>query len=199
MIYLIGGAPRCGKTILSKAMAANRHLPWISIDVFRSGIVAYISQDQIKDKLPDENLRLETSTPEELLQSERIESRTLWSGVRAMIEHLIKSEQDYIVEGVQLMPELVQELMETDYWKHIRLVYLVKQDLAEIKDGFSRNTSAHDWLKDALKNTELIERAAHMVEVKSRYIADEAKKYGFRVIDTGKDFDGELTRLQEEF
>ncbi len=199
MIYLIGGAPRCGKTLLSRALATKKHVPWMSIDVFRSGVVAYIPQDQIKNKLPDDNIRLETSTPKELLESEILESKTLWPGVRSIIEHLIKGGQEYIIEGVQLMPELVQELVETAYWKQIRLVYLVKEDLAEIKEGFPRNKSEHDWLKEALTNTDLVERAARMVEMKSRYITEQAKKYGFMVVDTGKDFERKLTKLVNGF
>ena len=195
MIYLIGGAPRCGKTILSEALGATRKLSWISTDTFRSVILPYIPKSQVKKKLPDEFLRLEDSAPENLLKSELVESKTVWPGVHGMIEHLIACKQDYIIEGVHLMPELVQELKRKRYWKQIRVVFLVKTDLDEIKDGFGRNTSKHDWLSSALKNKPLIEKAARMVQLKSLYIAKQANKYRFSVIDTGKEFEIKIAEI----
>lgn len=188
MIYLIGGAPRCGKTILSESMAAKNKLSWISTDTIRSVILAHTPKSQIKKKFPYEKLRLERDAPEKLLKAEITEAKTIWPGVRAMIEHLINCRQDYIVEGVHLMPTLVHQLKGTRYWKQIRLVYLVKTDLSEIKDGFLRNTSKHDWLYAALKNVKTMDKAARMVQTKSIYIADQAKKYRFRIIDTATDF-----------
>ena len=40
MIYLIGGAPRSGKTILSKRIAQKNGIPWISTDTIRSIVLA---------------------------------------------------------------------------------------------------------------------------------------------------------------
>src|SRR3989338_8206258 len=93
------------------------------------------------------------------------------------------------------MPELVKKLKGTRYWKHIRVVFLVKTDLDEIKDGFGRNTSKHDWLASALKNKPLIEKAARMVQIKSLYIVKQAKKYRFTVIDTGKEFEIKIAEI----
>ena len=36
MIYLVGGAPRAGKSILGQQVAARRHVGWVATDVLRS-------------------------------------------------------------------------------------------------------------------------------------------------------------------
>lgn len=199
MIYLIGGAPRCGKTILSEKLSADRHLSWISTDIIRVSLLAYIPESEIEAKLPDQNRRIETNTSEELLESELVESETLWPGVCAIIKYLIDCQQEYVIEGVHLMPKLVQQLQNTSYWSQIKLVFLVKSDLQDIKEGLVKNTAKHDWLKDLLADDKLLEKAARMVQMKSVYIAEQARICGYEVIDTGVNFEQKISELSKDF
>ncbi len=199
MIYLIGGAPRCGKTILSERLSVEKHLPWISTDTLRASLLAYIPDSEIETKFPDQNRRLETNTPEELLESELVESETLWPGICAMIKHFVDCQQEYVIEGVHLMPKLIQQLQTTPYWSQIKLIYLVKSDLREIEEGLVQNKAKHDWLKDILEEKELLEKAARMVQMKSVYIADQARSCGYAVIDTGIDFEQKIAKLSRGF
>ena len=120
MIYLIGGAPRCGKTILSKKIAAQKKISWISTDSLWSVVLAGTPKSQIIKKFPYRKYRLDTHEPELMLQAEITESNTLWPGVKAFIKHLIDCRENYVIEGVHLMPELVQELKKTKYWKSLK-------------------------------------------------------------------------------
>ena len=209
MIYLIGGAPRCGKTILSKKIAAKNRVSWISTDTIRSMVLACTSKAQRDKKFPYEKLQSEQeaapytdiakNSSQKLLRAEITESRSLWSSTQKMIEHLIDCQENYIIEGVHLMPALVHQLKGTRYWRKIRLIFLVKLNLEEIKSGFHLNTSSHDWLSSALKNKPLLEKTARMVQTKSAYIAGQAKRYKFAMIDTGKDFKKKLTMLTQNF
>ena len=209
MIYLIGGAPRCGKTILSKQIAQQKNIPWISTDMIRSIVLACTPKAQMNKKFPYEKLQQEKQAtpyqdvnfnpPRRLLLAEIAESKSLWPSIRKMIEHLIDCELDYVLEGVHLMPGLVSQLKGTSYWKQVKLVYLVKTDLDEIKNGFLKNTSKHDWLAGAFKNTELLNRVARMVQTKSAYITDQAKKHDFTVVDTGRDFAKKLQVAVKQF
>lgn len=205
MIYLIGGAPRCGKTILSKKIASKRKISWISTDTIRSMALACTPKRLINKKFPYQKLQFEKSdipyndltrhSPATLLRAEITESKTIWPSTRAMIEHLIDSKQEYIIEGVHLMPALVRQLRGTKYWKHIKIVYLVKKDTEAILDGFRRNTSPHDWLAGAIKNKTLADRAANMVRTKSTYIARQAKKLQFKVVNIDNDFEKKINEL----
>ncbi len=200
MIYLIGGAPRCGKTILSKALAKEKHISWISTDSIWSIIVASTPKNQIAKKFPYRKTRLGVHSAKSILAAEITESKTLWPGIKAFIERLVETHEDYVIEGVHLMPELVHTLKRKEYWKDISVVYLVKEDLQKIRDGFSRNTSAHDWLAAVLqKSPHLQDAAAEMVHEKSRYAATGARKYGLPVVVMDDAFEKKIAALVKGF
>lgn len=202
MIYLIGGAPRCGKTILAKKIAVKRKIPCISTDTIRSMVIACTPKRHINKKFPYQHLQLEeNAVPYQdmarnssavLLRAEITESKSIWPSTRAMIEHFVECKQDFIIEGVHLLPELVVQLRKMKYWKNIKIIYLVKQNKEAILDGFRRNTSPHDWLAGALKNEVVLQKAAAMVCTKSMYIAKQAKKLQFKVVNMDDDFEKKI-------
>jgi|GEM_PF-1128566 adenylate kinase family enzyme len=49
MIYLIGGAPRVGKTTLSKMILERKHIPFISTDLLRDALHEAYPELHIKD------------------------------------------------------------------------------------------------------------------------------------------------------
>lgn len=199
MIYLIGGAPRCGKTILSKALANKKCISWISTDSIWSIVAASIPKNQIAKKFPYRKTRLGVHSAKSHLAAEITESKTLWPGISAFIERLIETRENYVIEGVHLMPELIQTLKRKRYWQEISAVYLVKEDLQKIKDGFSRNVAAHDWLAEVFqKSPHLQEAAAEMVREKSRHIAMGARKYGLKVVSMDDAFEKKMAALVEE-
>lgn len=202
MIYLIGGAPRCGKTILSKQLAKQKKISCLSTDTIRHMIVACTPYRQRGKKFPIELQKsltpyhnLETLPPRTLLKNDVIESRSIWPSVRRLMEDLIESQEDFIIEGVHLLPILIQQLQTTPIWKQMKVTYVVKMDTNDIVSGFHKNMSKHDWLAGALNNQDLLKKVARMVQTESIYIHREAKKFGFPVIDTGKDFEKKLRLL----
>ncbi len=81
MIYLIGGSPRSGKSILAKRLARKINCPWISIDDLRFFASPYVK----KDKLPfdrmypnDTDLFFSKFRPQKIIRAEIVESHTLW-------------------------------------------------------------------------------------------------------------------------
>lgn len=209
MIYLIGGAPRCGKTILSKQLT-KKGISWVSTDAVRAMILASTPKSQIDKKFPIEKLQraankkrvpyqdILSNTPEKLLRGEIGEARSIWPSVEAMIKILIDMQEDFIIEGVHLLPELVAALKKTPYGKQIRCVYLVKTDLHKIIEGFAKNPSKHDWIRGALTNASLTEKIARVVQVESRHVSAQAEKYGFKVYNTEKNFKTQLSKAARE-
>ncbi len=207
MIYLIGGAPRCGKTMLSKQLAKQKGMSWLSTDTIRQMVVACTPREQREQKFPYIRLQRSIAPYHDvndyplriLLNAEIKESRSIWPSTRKLIEELIESREDFVIEGVHLMPILLQQLKKTLVWKQMRLVYLVKTNTDDILSGFHENTSKHDWLSGALDNEELLTKVGRMVQMKSKYIVQEAQKFGFTVIDTGKDFEMKLDAALKRF
>lgn len=198
MVYLVGGAPRCGKTILSKAIAKEKGVSWLSTDSIWSMITASTPVSQLKKKFPYRKYDFRKDPPETILKAEIIEAETLWPATKALIQELINRQEDYVIEGVHLMPELVRSLKGTRYWKDIRLVYLVKENIESIKDGFARNSSAHDWLVPLLKDKKIFERAARMVQVKAEHTAQQARRFHFEVVNMDTDFERKIETLSKK-
>ena len=61
MIYLIGGPPRVGKTILAEALAKKRSFPYFTLDHVTSVITPYISKVKYHAELPLRMARQETN------------------------------------------------------------------------------------------------------------------------------------------
>ena len=60
MFYLIGGAPRTGKTTLAKQLSKKLVLPWISTDTLESVVLKYFSDEELPLKFPKSVIRRET-------------------------------------------------------------------------------------------------------------------------------------------
>lgn len=203
MIYLIGGAPRCGKTILAKKLAAKKKISWISTDSIWSIIKAVTPEKETKKKFPGfclacpkNKYHFEIYDPQLLAEKEIIESETIWPGIKAFIKYQIDFKQDFIVEGINLLPKLVNQLKKTNYWKDIKIVYLVKTDLDKIKQGIPKNKKEFDWiLAGGIDKPGRLDKAAAMIQYESLYFKREAEKYGFNVVDTSNGFNQKLNKL----
>lgn len=200
MIYLIGGSPRCGKTILAKKIASSKKVSWISTDAIHPIILNSLPKAQIKSKFPQSAMktpknkfRFDVYSHKAMNDAQWIEAKTMWPGTKALIRQLIGREQDYIIEGVHLLPKFTNELRNTDFWKNIRIVYLVKRDLNKIIKDFPKNKNEYDWmLPSIIGDTTRLQKAAEMVQTKSEYFYKEAKKYNFKVFNTDTNFEQKL-------
>jgi len=197
MLYLIGGAPRCGKTTFSKKLAAKKRIPWISTDLIESIVAEYMSPDEIRKGLPTANVC--TASPQESLRTEIISAKTLWPGTKRFIKALLKWRHDYVIEGVHLLPQYVHELEKLDHWDEVRVLYLIKQDQRSIVDGFKRSHVESDWLLQCIKSENDLRHAAEMVQCKSLYLKKQASRYHYPVVNTEKDFKATLQKLLKKF
>jgi cytidylate kinase len=57
MIYLIGGAPRCGKTTIAKKLSKKLLISWISADTIESMIATNTSSRDIIKLFPKSIIR----------------------------------------------------------------------------------------------------------------------------------------------
>lgn len=197
MVYLIGGSPRCGKTTFARRLAYQKRIPGVSTDLLRHAEKVYVPEAEWPVRFPQADWK--TRPAIETLEAEIQESKTLWLGNRRFIGALLKHRQDYVIEGVHLLPELVQELSVPENADRLKVAYLVKTDLAQIVQGFEKVDKQADWLLRDVTTAEELRRAADVVRVKSFYFQNEAMKYGHQVVDTGADFEGSIERLLGEF
>ena len=180
-VFLIGGAPVVGKTSLARKLSEDVGLPWISTDTIRSLMqrvvrkedypaLFYPSMSQAKDYLADHG-------PKEIIDDQNSESLAVWQGVQGILgsDYPWKS---YIIEGVAVLPKLVNEAM--GHVDNICPMFLYEDRKERIRKViFERGL----W-DDADKcSNELKEKEVSWVVMFNKFIKEEAAAYGFPLIE----------------
>lgn len=196
MIYLIGGSPRCGKTTLAKKLSKHLKIGWVSADALESIVREYV--DLYDEKLfPKNALRRKTLnsndkmyeqfSPKVIAQSYISQAQTSWKAITAFLEDCIKEGHDFVLEGHQIHPKLVNSLMKK-YPSEIKAFFLVKQDADALVQGFTKNKAKSDWVIQKTKKGQTFYFIAQMLCYYGKYILDQAKKYDLDVYIMDKDF-----------
>ena len=172
MLFLIGGASRCGKTVLARRLLVDAKVPWFSLDALRVGLTKGAP-----------SLRLD------LTRDDLEEAESLWPIVRELIENILFWDVDYLIEGSCLLPGAVAKLMQDRGDKEIRAIFLGSPGLsAEQKLALmdANRVGGNDWLKDEPDFVRLghARRAVRDSSLLQRLAAESALPF----FDTGADF-----------
>lgn len=108
MVIIITGATHTGKTALAQKLLERLHIPYLSIDHLKMGLI----RSGYTDLTPDDD--------EELTEY-------MWPVVREMIKTAIENRQDLTVEGCYIPYDWRKEL-EDSYLADIRFVCLCLSD-----------------------------------------------------------------------
>lgn len=170
MLYLIGGAPRAGKTILARRILAGHRIAYFSLDVLMSGIANAMPERGIK--VPDPALE---------------RARPMWPLVRAMALNLIESGDDYVIEGDVILPQHIAEL-QRDFASRIRACFLgyASIDPATKMRAIRRYASASDWTR-SLDDAYLLKLTAELRDF-STYLRDQSAQHGLSYFDESAGF-----------
>lgn len=198
MVYLIGGPPRSGKTILSEKLAAKKSYPYFALDHITSVISPYIPGDEYQSKLPLRMARREANydndifyskySPEEIVGFYRRQSEAYWSGFENFIKYAIRDEHDLIIEGWQLLPHLLSTIITPENLAKLKIIFIYKISVKNIIGGLKANLTKNDWVVKNTKAESTFLAIAQTMSLFGRYIEKEAKKYNFRSINTDFDF-----------
>ena len=123
-----------------------------------------------------------------LVRASITEARALWPGVKGFIQHNILISQDYIIEGEQLLPELIVELQRDNFWKSVKVIYLVRLNENKALQDIKKNRAEHDWLTRHSTKDETLAKAAKMICMLGKVLQKSAEKYGFQVVVVDDNF-----------
>ncbi|MGA7869696.1 MAG: hypothetical protein WCA22_02245 [Candidatus Binatus sp.] len=93
MLYMIGGAPRSGKTTLARRMLAEHGVPYFSIDTLIASLAS--AAPQLGMRVSDPALK-------------RME--VVWPTIRKVASDILQSGDDLLLEGDVLLPKHLMEL-----------------------------------------------------------------------------------------
>lgn len=153
MIYLIGGAPRVGKTQLVQRVLQKKPMHAVSTDAIRHMLRKTIPSDVLPPEIASVP-NIGSQPPTEIVARQNQESEALWPYLVELMQSYNEDGYDLLVEGVAVLPHLVAQL----HFAH-RAIVVSNNDsshgetLLKLAD---QNTS--DWLHkfDAVKRANLV-------------------------------------------
>ena len=190
MIYLLGGPPRVGKSIVSREIGLKHAVSVVSTDTLGAVLETVLDRKTTPDlfvftqfeELPlAERVKLMTKDPSMLVDYVRKESQVVWRAVEAFVKRENDEGRDVLIEGVAVLPGLVSQLQDVPY----RVTFIGNQG-KEHRENIRKfaEENKNDWMQDL--GEEYIGAFAMFVERMSIYIEQEAKKYYFKYIEIDK-------------
>ncbi len=174
MIYLIGGAPRVGKSMLAQRLASRLQIGWISTDILYD-VLRFKHEDGGKTEWNADPDAI-TATAEWFFPYLQ---RFVW-GVNDMAEN-------YVIEGVSFLPAQMARLASEF---PVRTLFLGCSNMSlERLDQYPGHSRGYGELPETLRR-----RIAFDVPHWSAFIQREAAQHGYRYIDTADAF---FDRLQQ--
>ena len=191
MIFLLGGPPRVGKSIIASKIRQKCAVSVVSTDTLGAVLENVLSPEAAPDlfvfgkfhEIPmAERVKLIVNDPAELIDYVRRESCVVWKAVEAFIRRENDEGRDILMEGVAILPELVRQLEDIPH----RVVFIGNQG-ENHKENLRKSAeeNEYDWMRDV--SDQYIGAFAMFVKRISVYIEQEAKKYGFEYIEMDKE------------
>lgn len=174
MIFLIGGAPRVGKSILSQRIATKLNVGWVSTDLLMELL-------RVKN---EQGVKVEWNAAPEAVTANGewffpYLKRFVW-GVSSLADH-------YVIEGADFLPAQVAQLSTPS---ETRAVFLgCSRMTLESLDQFPGRSRGYAGLPEEMRR-----QIAQDVPRWSEFIRQECARFGYRYVDMANDFP---QRLQE--
>ena len=171
MLILLGGAPRAGKGIISRRVAAEAEYPLLSLDPLKMGL---------QNAVPSLGIDADAN-PAEV-------GEKMWPLVRAIAENVLDSESEYIFEGDMILPHQAAALLSFP-GADVRACFVVycsidsRQKLAEIRQ---HTGLPNDWLTE--HDDEYVLGVVEYGIRFSRHLAEQCNHHGLRYFDVSEDF-----------
>lgn len=175
MIYLVGGAPRAGKSILAQQVAANLKIGWISTDLLVDLL-----------RVHDETLQAEWNAKPEAI---RAAAEWFFPYLERFVWGVSSQAESYLLEGVGFLPGQVQQL-SAQY--PIRAVFLGCSAMTMEKfTQFPGRSVGYGGLPEEFRRQIVKE-----VPLWSEFIAQECEDFGYPYVDMANDFPNRLRQAE---
>jgi hypothetical protein len=179
MIYLIGGAPRTGKTILGQSISAKRNVSWISTDLLID-LLRLKNEDGVKASW--------NAAPEAIAAS----AEWFFPYLERFVWGVSSQTEDYLIEGADFLPAQVTRL-SAKY--SIRAAFIgCSQMTLECFDQFPGRSRGYASLPEALRR-----QIVQDVPRWSNFIRQEADRLGYPYVDMAGDFTARLNEAEAIF
>lgn len=173
MVILIGGVSRTGKTLLAQSLLEKHHIPYLSIDHLKMGLVRGMPNCGFVPTDSDDHI-----------------AAKLWPIVRGIVMTAVENGQDLIVEGCYIPPEELGTF-PTSYAKETIGLY-IGFSKEYIRANFEGGILAHGGAIE-LRGEE--ERPVEWFEAAHRSIRERCKRCGVPYFEIDGDYEDGMKRV----
>jgi hypothetical protein len=179
MLYLLGGSPRAGKSMMAKQFLSETGVPYFGLDYLKMGLARGRPELGVDPNGGD-----------------LIIAQQIWPVVRGMAMTYVENREDCLLEGTYLLPEYVAELQqilkdsiracfvgfaEIDTWEKVR----------QIRDYGAQNGEL-DWSSD--DDDEARQKVEFLKEF-SMYVKAECEKHGLTYFESAPNHAETINRV----
>jgi len=168
VLYIVGGVPRAGKSILAQQMLEEQKVAYFATDTLMMGLARALPQ-----------LGLQPADPAS------IRAPIMWPVLRGMTVAMLENGENYLLEGDVLMPAYVVELRER-FGSALRSCFMGYESvdsLLKVRD--IRRHGHGDWT-DECDDTHLLRIVGEFKRL-SKQLRIECAKFGLAYFDGSAD------------
>ncbi len=203
MIYLIGGTPRSGKSIVAKKLSEVLRIPWVSGDSLEGIPKKYTAKNMYAKKFPKHVMRIKTHQSNELMYSRysasniveayTTQAASVWEAIELFIDSLIVEKQDFIIEGYQI-PVAAAAKLQKRYPNDVSIIFLIKTDPEKIIEGTLKHNNPDDWFVKKSQSPLVYPKIAAMLSRYGKKIEHDAKKFNLPLVNTDTNFAAKIKK-----
>jgi len=207
MIYLIGGAPRCGKTTAAQQISNKLGISWLATDTLESIVQSYTSPKELPKKFPKSVIRKKTHYSNDVMYAEYTakqiasayikQSQAIWTAVEKIADCELSEGRSIIIEGYHIHPRLVSRMSKKYGSRNVKSVFFTKMDANDIVLKSKKFTTKTDWFVNKTKNEATYLKIATMIVELSKFFNKEAKKYHLKLYNTDTNFKKKMVDAQK--
>ena len=172
MLYIIGGASRSGKTLLSRRAVVEKKIPYFPLD----GLFGALANGA-----PELGIQYGDSLINRPVK--------MWPISKHLINFFFDEERDFLIEGDSILPSQVNELLAAG--KPVKCCFVGYTELSK-DEKLALVRKYHqgdiDWTK-GISDEEMLRMIDEMIQF-SKYLKEECEKYNIKYFDVSHDFDG---------
>ena len=186
-VILIGGAPGTGKSTIAQNLSKELDLPWISTDQLRGIVRDYAVREQYPDLLLPEGLDtaetfLANLSAEKIADMEYQQAYDVWPAVSYVVNETYGWKDGVIIEGVNIIPELINEHCADK--SNVQAFFVIDEDQDRLHDVvYGRGIwDDADAYADELKPKEV-----DWVNLFTQKLKASAEKFNYSLVEVQKD------------
>jgi hypothetical protein len=167
-LYLVGGAPRVGKSSLAQKLVETEGIPWLPTDIVRTVLRRVLPELDLIDQDPVDAARL---------------AEFMYPHIEHAIEVCTEEAEQFLVEGFELSPTYLPRLRAAIGGVEIRACFLGNCTFsAELLAAYRGPKPQHE----NEMSVEELKEAAVWIRQRSQQLRAECRNVGLPYVDVGE-------------